>query len=102
MSGALPLIIPVEYVFEGSSITFRCDHDAKLRGANPGDVLAFEIDAYEPESGEVASVHVLGRTSVFAHAPESDPATVHEYVRLHCEIVNGRRVARASIPGETT
>jgi hypothetical protein len=92
VSGALPLIIPVEYVFEESSITFRCDHDARLRAATPGDVLAFEVDAYDPESGGVASVHVLGRTSVFGHTPASDPLTRHEYVRLHCEIVRGRRV----------
>jgi hypothetical protein len=92
VSGALPVIIPVEYVFDGSSITFRREHDARLRAATPGDVLAFEIDAYEPASGDVASVHVLGRTAVFAYPSFSDPATHLEYVRLHCEIVRGRRV----------
>ena len=92
VSGALPLIIPVEYVFEESSITFRCDHDAKLRASTPGDVLAFEVDAYDPQSGDVASVHVLGRTSLVTFAPVAAPATRHEYVRLRCEIMTGRRV----------
>jgi nitroimidazol reductase NimA-like FMN-containing flavoprotein (pyridoxamine 5'-phosphate oxidase superfamily) len=92
VSGALPVIIPVEYVFEESSITFRSDQDARLRTATPGDVLAFEVDAYDPETGGVASVHVLGRTSMFGHSPATAPGTRHEYVRLHCEIVRGRRV----------
>jgi nitroimidazol reductase NimA-like FMN-containing flavoprotein (pyridoxamine 5'-phosphate oxidase superfamily) len=94
VSGALPMIIPVEYVFDESSITFRSEHDAKLRATSPGDVVAFEVDAYDPASGDVASVHVLGRTSMFTEpAPaRSAPSARTEYVRLHCEIVNGRRV----------
>jgi nitroimidazol reductase NimA-like FMN-containing flavoprotein (pyridoxamine 5'-phosphate oxidase superfamily) len=91
VSGALPLIIPVEYVFDESSITFRSGHDIELRSSAPGDVIAFEVDAYDPESGEVASVHVLGRTSVFTE-PHASVARQQEYVRLHCEIVRGRRV----------
>jgi nitroimidazol reductase NimA-like FMN-containing flavoprotein (pyridoxamine 5'-phosphate oxidase superfamily) len=92
VSGALPEIVPVEYVFDEVSITFRAEHDAKLRAAAPGDVLAFEVDAYDPVSGDVASVHVLGRTSVFVEPPVSGPAPHQEFVRLHCEILKGRRI----------
>jgi nitroimidazol reductase NimA-like FMN-containing flavoprotein (pyridoxamine 5'-phosphate oxidase superfamily) len=92
VSGALPEIVPVEYVFDESSITFRSEHDDKLKAASPGDVLAFEVDLYEPESGYVSSVHVLGRTSVFTEPPAGRPAPRQEYVRLHCEIVRGQRV----------
>ena len=43
-SGALPVIMPVEYVYDDGVITFRTEHDAKLRAAEQGDVLAFEVD----------------------------------------------------------
>ena len=89
---ALPRIVPVEYVYDETSVLFRTESDAKLQAAAPGDVLAFEVDAYDPDSGDVASVHVLGRTSMFTHEGATDAATSHEYVRLHCEIVSGRRV----------
>jgi nitroimidazol reductase NimA-like FMN-containing flavoprotein (pyridoxamine 5'-phosphate oxidase superfamily) len=92
VSGALPMIVPVEYVFDEASITFRSEHDVKLQAASPGDVVAFEVDAYDPESGDVASVQVLGRTSMFTEPAHSTVAPRPEYVRLHCEIVSGRRV----------
>jgi nitroimidazol reductase NimA-like FMN-containing flavoprotein (pyridoxamine 5'-phosphate oxidase superfamily) len=96
VSGAVPIIVPVEYAYDESSITFNAEHDAKLRATAPGDVLAFEIDVYDPESGDVASVHVLGRTSIFSHPPDAAPQS--SYVRLHCEIVEGRHV-RSSARG---
>src|SRR5437870_12417987 len=68
VSDALPRIVPVEYVYDGTSVMFRTESDANLRAATSGDVLAFEVDAYDPESGEVASAHVLGRASLFTHA----------------------------------
>src|SRR5689334_21459804 len=92
VSNALPRIVPVEYVYDDTSVLFRTESDAKLQAATSGDVLAFEVDAYDPDSGEVESVHVLGRTSLFTRATSSESADTHEYVRLHCEIVNGRRV----------
>jgi len=102
-SGALPVIMPVEYVYEDGVITFRTEHDAKLRSAAHGDVLAFEVDAYDPVSGHGWSVHVLGRATV--HAEECDVAPLptlddacpdtprRHYVRLHCEIMTGRLLA---------
>jgi uncharacterized protein len=101
-SGALPVIMPVEYVYEDGVITFRTEHDAKLRAAEHGDVLAFEVDAYDAASGHGWSVHVLGRATVLAEdceiasLPTLDDAhreqPRHHYVRLHCEILTGRRL----------
>lgn len=102
-SGALPVIMPVEYVYEEGVITFRTEHDAKLRAAEHGDVLAFEVDAYDPASGHGWSVHVLGRATVLAEdygvapLPTLDDERADEprrhYVRLHCEILTGRRLS---------
>jgi len=109
-SGALPVIMPVEYVYEAGVITFRTAHDAKLRAAEQGDVLAFEVDAYDAASGHGWSVHVLGRATVQAddcdvaplpmldvephgeHHDEKAAQPRHHYVRLHCEILTGRRL----------
>jgi uncharacterized protein len=100
------VIVPVEYVYEAGVITFRTAHDAKLRAAEQGDVLAFEVDAYDAASGHGWSVHVLGRATVLADDCEvaslptiddedRDETAVrprHHYVRLHCEILTGRRL----------
>ena len=102
-TGALPMIMPVEYAYDQGVITFRTEHDAKLRAAVHGAVIAFEVDAYDPVSGRGWSVHVLGRATVLASddlvAPlptldgEHRGPTGHHYVRLHCEVVSGRRLA---------
>ena len=86
-SGALPVIMPVEYVYEAGVITFRTEHDAKLRAAEHGDVLAFEVDAYDPASGHGWSVHVLGRATVLADDYDARAAlrrstAMHPRVRL--------------------
>ena len=101
-SGALPVIMPVEYVYEAGTITFRTEHDTKLRAAEHGDVLAFEVDAFDAVSGHGWSVHVLGRATVLATENDlaplptvditSEGGSRHHYVRLHCEIVSGHRL----------
>ena len=101
-SGALPVIMPVEYVYDDGVIVFRTEQNTKLRAAAHGDVLAFEVDAYDADSGRGWSVHVLGRATVVTSGPGVAPLpTLDEgarddpchYVRLHCEIVSGRRLA---------
>ena len=97
------MIMPVEYVYEDGVIIFRTEHDTKLHAAVHGAVLAFEVDAFDPGSGIGWSVHVLGRATVVtadhdvAPLPTLDDEHPEEprrhYVRLHCEIVNGRRLA---------
>jgi nitroimidazol reductase NimA-like FMN-containing flavoprotein (pyridoxamine 5'-phosphate oxidase superfamily) len=87
-SGGLPVILPVRYYYEGDAITFRTGEGTKLRAAQSGDVLAFQVDAYDSETCEGWSVLVLGRASVLT--------TEHEnhYVRMGCELVTGRVLTR--------
>jgi nitroimidazol reductase NimA-like FMN-containing flavoprotein (pyridoxamine 5'-phosphate oxidase superfamily) len=102
-SGGLPLIVPVHYVYDDGVIGFRTGVGSKLRAAVNGDVLAFEVDAYDAVSGRGWSVMVLGRATV--HATEHgnvglstpDQAAAGErnhYVRLFCELVTGRVIER--------
>jgi nitroimidazol reductase NimA-like FMN-containing flavoprotein (pyridoxamine 5'-phosphate oxidase superfamily) len=105
-SGALPVILPVEYCYEEDVITFSTAHDEKLRAAADGHVLAFEVDAYDAESASRWSVHVLGRATVVADGG-AEPLTLLEaeraerwpghLVRLQCEIVEGHLLAHSCI-----
>jgi nitroimidazol reductase NimA-like FMN-containing flavoprotein (pyridoxamine 5'-phosphate oxidase superfamily) len=87
-SGGLPVILPVRYYYEADAITFRTGEGTKLRAAQSGDVLAFQVDAYDPETCQGWSVLVRGRASV--------ETTEHEnhYVRMGCELVTGRVLTR--------
>ena len=103
-SGGLPVILPVRYYYEGDAITFRTGEGTKLRAARNGDVLAFQVDAYDTETCEGWSVLVLGRASVLttehddAGVPTLDASSgkrmLNHYVRLGCELVTGRVLTR--------
>lgn len=92
-SGGLPVIVPVRYGWTDACITFRTTARTELRAVATGDVLAFEVDAYDAVTGEGWSVLVLGRATV--------PATAVDHgVELSCELVSGRRFALETItPG---
>lgn len=103
-SGGLPLILPVHYIYDDGVIIFRTGAGTKLRAAANGDVLAFEVDTYDAESGRGWSVLVLGRATVVTteHEPVGLPTVDHvtnaernHYVRLFCELVTGRVIETA-------
>jgi hypothetical protein len=104
-SGGLPVIFPVRYLFAENAITFRTGGGTKLRAAESGDVLAFEVDAYDHETSEGWSVLVLGRATVLTTEHEDDDLPTldatragerrNHYVRLHCELLTGRRLVPA-------
>ncbi|MDQ1433813.1 MAG: hypothetical protein QOF59_629 [Actinomycetota bacterium] len=107
-SGGLPVILPVRYLYSADVITFRSEPGTKLRAARSGDVLAFEVDEFDEAAGDGWSVLVLGRATVltteleceFDALPTLDHTARHEpannSVRLHCELVTGRRLAPCS------
>ena len=110
-SGGLPVIFPVRYLYVDSAITFRTGSGTKLRAAESGDVLAFEVDTYDTETNEGWSVLVLGRATVLTTEHEDDGVPTldatragerrNHYVRLHCELLTGRRIVppRSARPG---
>ncbi|MDQ1574429.1 MAG: hypothetical protein QOH44_1988 [Actinomycetota bacterium] len=79
--GGLPLIVPVRYLYDDGVIVFRAGAGTKVGAAKSGDVLAFEVDTYDAESGRGWSVLVLGRASVR-----------NDSVHLFCELVTGRLI----------
>jgi uncharacterized protein len=104
--GALPVIVPVEYSYGDGVVTFGIDDDEKLQRAADGHVLAFEVDAYDAESGSGWTVHVLGRATVITddadallsllEAERAEKSPRHS-VRLLCEIIDGHLLADAPI-----
>jgi nitroimidazol reductase NimA-like FMN-containing flavoprotein (pyridoxamine 5'-phosphate oxidase superfamily) len=104
-SGGLPCILPVCYLYDDGFVVFRTGTGTKLRAAENGDVLAFEVDDYDPRSGRGWSVLALGRASVITTEHEHDGLPTldgprdhgerNHYVRLRCELVTGRVIETA-------
>lgn len=90
-SGGLPVILPVRYRYDDGVITFQAGHGTKVRSAESGDVLAFEIDGHERDANEGWSVLVQGRASV--SPAEHDGAGMPVFqVRMGSDLISGRRV----------
>ena len=107
--GMLPLIIPVNYLFDEGTAVFRTDPGSKLTAAILGAPVAFEVDGLDRRSRTGWSVVVHGRaqrvsdpaeqarlrlTPLVSWAPGAKP----HYVRVHTRQVTGRRVRRADLP----
>jgi nitroimidazol reductase NimA-like FMN-containing flavoprotein (pyridoxamine 5'-phosphate oxidase superfamily) len=56
-----PDIFPINHVVDHGSIVFRTAEGTKLASAVLGLSVAYEVDGYEPGSGEAWSVVVKGR-----------------------------------------
>jgi nitroimidazol reductase NimA-like FMN-containing flavoprotein (pyridoxamine 5'-phosphate oxidase superfamily) len=61
---ALPLILPVNFAFDGTHIVFRTRQGGILDRACRNTIIAFEIDDFNPASGSGWSVSVLGVANV--------------------------------------
>lgn len=67
--GDQPEIFPVNYLVDHGSIVFRTAEGTKLT-ASIGRRVAFEVDAYDPSSGEAWSVVVKGTAREVAQLHE--------------------------------
>ncbi len=102
--GGLPVILPVNYAYIDRSVLFRTRDGAKLRAANRGTVVAFEIDDFDRVTASGWSVLVIGRASEIVEGSEfSDlidasivPSALGDrdhLVRIASELITGRRLA---------
>jgi hypothetical protein len=106
-SGGLPHILPVCYLYDDGCVVFRTGSGTRLRAAEAGDVLAFEIDQFDATSGQGWSVLALGRASSVTTEHDQGglpgldgPSRAGErnhYVRLRCELVTGRLIKTAPV-----
>ena len=56
-----PDIFPVNYVVDAGTLVFRTAEGTKLAAAILGQAVAFEVDGYDPASGDAWSVVIKGR-----------------------------------------
>ena len=101
-SDALPVIAPVNYVLDGSTIVFRTRPDGMLANACDDAVIAFEIDELAPDGTGGWSVNVIGIASLLAPSEQVRALSLglvsaagddrDQFVRLRIGLINGRRI----------
>lgn len=106
---ALPVVLPVNYAFDGDAIVVRTATGTKFDAALAGAVVAFEVDDIDPMYQTGWSVMVQGLTEVVRDeaalertqrlplrawaSPEAD-----QFVRITIERVSGRRIVHDRVP----
>jgi hypothetical protein len=65
-----PEIFPVNFVVDGRALLFRTAEGTKLAGLTVSSRVAFEVDGYEPDSGEAWSVVLKGEAERLDHFPD--------------------------------
>jgi nitroimidazol reductase NimA-like FMN-containing flavoprotein (pyridoxamine 5'-phosphate oxidase superfamily) len=78
--GALPVILPVNFVVLDGAIVFRTVAGSKLAAATSQAVVAFEIDDHEPDGRSGWSVMVQGMSDEV-----TDPDALEQVRRSHVE-----------------
>ena len=103
-----PEIFPINYVVDHATVVFRTAEGTKLDWSAGRDV-AFEVDGYEPESGEAWSVVVKGLAREVKQMYEALEAlelplfpwfesSKPHIVRIEPEEITGRRFRVADAP----
>lgn len=99
-----PVIMPVNFALDGSSIVFRSGRGAKLEAAVMGRAVCVEVDSWNVLEHTGWSVlakgvaeHVtdgveIDRLDRFPVRPWASPEVRHEWIRVHVEDVTGRRI----------
>jgi nitroimidazol reductase NimA-like FMN-containing flavoprotein (pyridoxamine 5'-phosphate oxidase superfamily) len=105
--GALPAVLPVNFVVDGDGVVFRTVPGTKLDAATARAVVALEADGYDPATGNTWSVLVRGVAQEITEPDDLVRArqlpldswalgdTADRFVRVGMELVTGRRVRRA-------
>lgn len=101
------MILPVNFVFAGSSILIRTAPGAKLAAAERQRAVAFEIDGWSSERRSGWSVLIRGKIfevteeayrsicEEFDLEPWADHITREHWLRIEIETISGRSIFRA-------
>jgi nitroimidazol reductase NimA-like FMN-containing flavoprotein (pyridoxamine 5'-phosphate oxidase superfamily) len=114
-SGALPIILPVNYRLVGDEVLFRSGLGTKLDAATRNTVVAFEVDHFDtfPHAGWSVVVTGVARPidpdeaeALLSSAPIARwvPGSDGHTVAISTELVSGRRILAAGEqePGQLT
>jgi nitroimidazol reductase NimA-like FMN-containing flavoprotein (pyridoxamine 5'-phosphate oxidase superfamily) len=101
-SGALPVILPVNFRLFGDEILFRTGTGTKLDAATRGAVVAFEVDAMDPMEHTGWSVLATGvarqvgddeiSERLAGRVPRWAPDGDSRVVAVSTELLSGRRI----------
>jgi nitroimidazol reductase NimA-like FMN-containing flavoprotein (pyridoxamine 5'-phosphate oxidase superfamily) len=102
-SGALPVILPVNFRLLGDTIVFRTGRGTKLDAATRGAVVAFEADTMDPLDHTGWSVMVTGVAHQVTDPDELEAVHPEKIARwaptgdgcvvaISTELVSGRRL----------
>jgi nitroimidazol reductase NimA-like FMN-containing flavoprotein (pyridoxamine 5'-phosphate oxidase superfamily) len=101
-SGALPVILPVNYVVVGDDIVLRTRKGTTLAAATRHAIVAFEVDVVDEVTGAGWSVMVQGRARELDDAPTGIDLAAplarwrdhgeDRHVAVAIEVVSGRRI----------
>ena len=107
-SGALPTIVPVNFILTDSGVVVRTAPGSKLDNALEHAVVAFEVDDVDPIRHIGWSVVITGLASEVTDPDELDavrrlplahwaPGPANRYVCVSLDLVSGRRIAPAPV-----
>jgi nitroimidazol reductase NimA-like FMN-containing flavoprotein (pyridoxamine 5'-phosphate oxidase superfamily) len=100
---ALPFVVPVNFILDGSDIMMRTGRRSNLATHGPGNIVAFEVDDIAVSTGSGWTVVVTGRLQL-VHDPVEiarlsalklqswAPAASDRYLQLRPELITGRRI----------
>ena len=108
--GALPVIVPVNFLMDGDRILIRTGEGTKLDAATRGTVVAFEADHVDPLSHSGWSVCVTGRATELREVDDLEragtlplphwvPNGASHYVAVSLDLVSGRRLSHHAPAG---
>lgn len=100
---ALPVVFPVNYVLDNSTIVFRTGPGLKLAAASDGVVVAFEVDDWDAPTRTGWSVLAIGVGSLLVDPAEIQRASSlglstwaegdrQALVKIPVEMISGRRI----------
>jgi len=102
-SGALPVVLPVNFVLIGDTIVFRSEDGVKTRAAHDAVVACFEVDGFDGLIHNGWSVLATGRLREVDNPEELQRAErlplaswmsngMDHYIELGIELLSGRRL----------
>jgi nitroimidazol reductase NimA-like FMN-containing flavoprotein (pyridoxamine 5'-phosphate oxidase superfamily) len=99
-SGALPVILPINYRVDGERILFRSTPGTKLDAATRHAVVAFEVDQVDPVNHSGWSVVVTGIATDLEPAPGDGKSATPRWasgsddrlVSISIDEISGRRL----------
>lgn len=107
-SGALPTVLPVNFLLHDGRILIRSGHGTKLDAALRDAVVAFEVDDFDPQYHSGWSVVVTGVATALEDPellaaveqlplPRWAPEQLDHVVAISMEMITGRRLDRAAV-----